>query len=132
MTPPRCRGTGRRWTRGVAGLRCVDELVERDAVVPRERDEQFQRRTPLARLDPREGTERDAGRPRHRLERRPGLGPDCAQPWPDAVDDRRHVVLHPAMFAPLAKLIVQARARVEYRVSPPRPPAGADSTRRTS
>ena len=79
---------------GVAGRRRADQFVERHVVGPCQREQHLKGRAALARLDAREGADRQAGQLGDLLQRRTVLPAHRTQPGPDRVEDRFEVVSH--------------------------------------
>ena len=80
---------GRPCTRGSAGRRGVDQLVQRDAVDPGQRQQQLQGRPAPAGLQPGQRAHRDAGRLDDLGERRAPLAAQRAQPGAHVLSARR-------------------------------------------
>jgi hypothetical protein len=99
---------------GVADLGGADEVVQRHAVGQRQRKEQFQRRPPLARLQPGQGALRDAGGLRQADQGHPALGAEPFEAGPDLVErggDRGGWVVHPAHLTRISRKRQRSLAR---------------------
>ena len=95
----------------VAGGRGVDELVERDAVRPGQREQQLQGRPAGAGLQPGQRADRDAGRRRQVGQRGLALLAQRPQPRADRGEGLVEVVVHARQFAISATMFADRAGR---------------------